>query len=107
MAWAQQHTLGWEKTIDDRSFPGAESRRETWQRLLPFYEAILQDPHDIVLLVSHGDALSIFNVLWLGLDVAMLNTLDLFGFAGGVSFLERTAEGKPRIRRLSDMSYLK
>lgn len=107
VAWAQQHTQGWEKTIDDRSFPGAESRRDTWQRLLPFYEEILKDPHDTVVLVSHGDALSIFNAMWLGLDVEMLDRLDLFGFAGGVSFMERTAEGKHRIRRLSDMSYLK
>ena len=67
-----------------------------------------------IILVSHGDLLSIFNVMWLGLPVEAMNTLDLFGMAGGVSFFNvaedradpGTAKGKRVIRRLSDMSFV-
>ena len=44
-------------------------------------------------------------MMWLGLDVEFLNRCDLWGMAGGVSFLEETSDGKRRIRQLSDMSF--
>ena len=67
-----------------------------------------------IILVSHGDLLSIFNAMWLGLPVEALNSLDLYGMAGGVSFFHvaedradpGTARGKRVIRRLSDMSFV-
>ncbi|GAA0086403.1 hypothetical protein UT300007_28430 [Clostridium sp. CTA-7] len=68
---------------------------------------ILSDKHENIIIVSHGDTLSIFNAMWLGLDVSMLNKCELFGMAGGISFLSETKDGKRIIKRLSDMSYLK
>ncbi len=67
----------------------------------------MEEDHENVIIVSHGDTLSIFNAMWLGLDIEMLNKCDLFGMAGGVSFLNENQDGKRIIRGLSDMSYLK
>ena len=94
--------------------PIAESRRDAWNRLLPFFEEIMASGDENIILVSHGDQLSIFNVMWLGLPVEAMNSLDLFGMAGGVSFLHvaedradpGTTKGKRVIRRLSDMSFV-
>jgi probable phosphoglycerate mutase len=36
----------------------------------------------------------------------MLNKCDLFGMAGGVSFMKENGDRKHIIKRLSDMSYL-
>ena len=93
--------------------PVAESRRDAWNRLLPFFEEILRSGEENIILVSHGDLLSIFNVMWLGLPAEAMNGIDLFGMAGGVSFFHvaedradpGTARGKRVIRRLSDMSF--
>ena len=105
--WAHQNTKVLEKTVDDRAFDGAESRRDTWNRLLPFINDIMNDGKENVMIVSHGDTLSIFNAIWIGLHVEDLNRCDLFGQAGGVSFLHTNTDGKRIIRRLSDMSFIK
>jgi len=81
--WAHKNTIVWEKTVDDKPFKGAESRREAWERILVFYRQMMKSADENVIIVSHGDALSIFNAIWLGLDVEMLNKCDLFGKAGG------------------------
>ena len=94
--------------------PIAESRRDAWNRLLPLFEEIVSSEDENIILVSHGDLLSIFNVMWLGLPVEAMNGIDLFGAAGGVSFFHvaedradpGTARGKRVIRRLSDMSFV-
>lgn len=36
-----------------------------------------------------------------------MNQCDLFGMTGGVSFLNQGKDKKHRIRKLSDMSYIK
>lgn len=104
--WAHQNTIVWMKTIDDKPFNGSESRREVHKRLLNFYNQIMQSTEENIIIVSHGDALSIFNAIWLGLDVEMLNKCDLFGRAGGVSFMHENSDGKHIITRLSDSSYI-
>lgn len=46
-------------------------------------------------------------LMWLGMDVFMLNKCDLFGRAGVVSFMQENADVKHIINRLIDMSYIK
>lgn len=104
--WAHKNTIIWEKTIDDKAFHGAESRREAWERIYSFYNQIMKSSHENIIVVSHGDTLSLFNAIWLGLDVEMLNKCDLFGRAGGVSFMHENEDGKHIINRLSDLSYI-
>ena len=105
--WLRENIECKETTIDDKMFSNAESRRDLWNRLIPFYKELLSRKEEIIILVSHGDTLSVFNAMWLGLPIEMLNKMDLFGFAGGVSFLSENQDGKRIIRRLSDMSYIK
>lgn len=105
--WLRENQTAWEKTIDDRCVPDAESRRETWKRLEPFYNDIVSSDDENIIIVSHGDTLSIFNAMWLGLKPDDLNNCDLFGFAGGVSHFIEDDNGKHIIKRLSDMSYIK
>ena len=112
--WLRENLEMQERTVDDRLFHDAESRRDAWNRLRSFFEEIMQSGEENIILVSHGDLLSIFNVMWLGLAVEDINRLDLFGLAGGVSFMHvaedradpGTARGKRVIRRLSDMSFV-
>lgn len=105
--WLRENQTAWEKTIDDRCIPDVESRRETWNRLEPFYNDIISSDDENIIIVSHGDTLSIFNAMWLGLKPEDLNNCDLFGFAGGVSHFIEDDNGKHIIKRLSDMSYIK
>lgn len=112
--WLRENLEMQERTVDDRLFREAESRRDAWNRLLPFFERLMTSPEENIILVSHGDLLSIFNAMFLGLPVEAMNSLDLYGMAGGVSFLHvaedradpGTARGKRVIRRLSDMSFV-
>ncbi len=103
--WLRENIEKEEYTIDDKCFSDAESRREVWHRLTPFYEEIMNSKIENIIIVSHGDTLSIFNAMWLGLTVEFLNYGDLYGKSGGVSFLTKNAKGKHIISRLSDMSY--
>lgn len=104
--WLRENIEKEERTIDDKCFHNAESRRDVWNRLLPFYEEVLNSEIENIIIVSHGDTLSVFNAMWLGLGVEFLNNGDLYGKTGGVSFLRKDSRGKHLINRLSDMSYI-
>lgn len=105
--WLKENIEHEERSVYDKCFNDAESRFNVWDRLTPFYNEILCNKEENIILVSHGDTLSIFNVMWLRLDVDMLNEIDLYGVSGGISFLHQTATGKRIIKRLSDTSYMK
>ncbi len=104
--WLRENIEVQEKTIDDRMFSDAESRRNEWNRLAPFFQQLMEGSEQNIIIVSHGDLLSVFNAMWLGLPVESLNSMELFGLAGGVSFLFEGDDGKRRIRRMSDMSFI-
>ncbi len=93
------------KTINDRFFDDGESRRDLWNRLIPFYKMILESEDQNIIIVSHGDTLSVFNAIWLDLGVEFLNSGNIHGLAGGVSFLHLKADGKKTISGLSDTYY--
>ena len=65
---------------------------------------------DIVLnlnvLANRPDLLSVFNAMFLGLNVDSMNNGEIFGLAGGVSHMFVNNEGKRFIKRISDMSYI-
>ena len=105
--WLKENIEKQEKSIDDKMFSDAESRRDEWNRLLPFFNKLMASEHENIIIVSHGDLLSVFNSMWLGMEVETLNKSELFGLAGGVTFMEETASGKRVIKRMSDMSYIK
>lgn len=87
-------------------FSDAESRRDEWNRLLPFFKEIINSKDENIIIVSHGDLLSVFNSMWLGLSVESINKAEMFGLAGGVSLMIENNECKHIIKKLSDMSYI-
>lgn len=95
-----------EKTIDDRLFSDAESRRDEWNRLKPFFDEIMTGENENIMIVSHGDLLSIFNTMFLRLDIETINNCEIFGLAGGVSYMFESDDGKRFIKKISDMSYI-
>lgn len=104
--WLKDNIEQEELTVYDKCFANAESRYDVWKRLLPFYEEIITNEEENIIIVSHGDTLSIFNAMWLGLDIELLNKIDLYGTSGGVSFLYQDNRGKRIIKRLSDTSFM-
>lgn len=105
--WMHEHQTVQEVTVDDKLLPDAESRREEWNRLKPFFEEIMAGDAQTIILVSHGDLLSVFNAMFMGLEVEALNGFEAFGLSGGVSWMLCTDTGKRYIKRLSDLSYIR
>jgi len=95
------------KTIDDRQFAGMESKRDLWNRLSAFENAIMATTDENIILVSHGVSLGIFHAVWLGLDVEMLNQCGISGGSGGISFMHEDADQKRTIDRIGDRSYIR
>ena len=104
--WLRENFEMQEKTIDDRLFSDAESRRDEWNRLKLFFDEVMKSDNENIIIVSHGDLLSVFNTMFLGLNVETINTSEMFGLAGGVSYMFENNEGKRFIKKLSDMSYV-
>ena len=105
--WLRENLECDEKTIDDRLFSDAESRRDEWNRLKPFFDQVMDEESENIIIVSHGDLLSVFNAMFLGLDVESLNTCEMFGYAGGVSQMIVKDDGKRVIKRISDMGFVR
>lgn len=105
--WLSENLEKQERTIDDRLFSDAESRRDEWNRLKPFFEEVMGNEEENIIIVSHGDLLSVFNAMFLGLDVESLNQTEMFGLAGGVSLMFENNDGKRFIKKISDMSYIR
>ena len=75
-------------------------------RLKPFFDEIMANNEENIIIVSHGDLLSVFNAMFLNLEVEVINNCELFGMAGGVSYMFVNDDGKRFIKRMSDMSYI-
>ena len=105
--WLRENLECEEKTIDDRLFSDAESRRDEWNRLKPFFDQVMAEDSENIIIVSHGDLLSVFNAMFLGLGVESLNSCEMFGFAGGVSRMIVRDDGKRIIKQISDMSFVR
>ena len=104
--WLRENLEMQEKTIDDRLFSDTESRRDEWNRLQPFFDEVMTSDDENIIIVSHGDLLSVFNSMFLGLSIETINTSEMFGLAGGVSYMFENNERKRFIKRMSDMSYV-
>ena len=104
--WLRDNIECPEKTVDDRLFSDGESRRDAWNRLRPFYEEVISNNEETIIIVSHGDLLSIWNAMYIGLPVEAYYEVDIHGPAGGVSHMIIGDDGKHRIRHINDMSYI-
>lgn len=104
--WLRENMKTPEKTVDDRLFSDGESRRDAWERLLPFFREVTENEEENIIIVSHGYLLGIWNAMFIGLTVESYYDVDVHGPAGGVSHMTVGDDGKRRIRHISDMSYV-
>ena len=104
--WLRANIECQERTVDDKMFHDAESRRDVYDRLRPFFDEMTANPCPQIMIVSHGDLLSVLNIMLLGLPAESLNRFELSGLAGGVSHILLQDDGKTVFKRMSDMSYI-
>ena len=104
--WLRDNIECDEKTIDDRMFSDAESRRDVWNRLGPFLAEMLADGNGNVIIVSHGDTLSVLRAMFLGLEPESLNGGGISGRSGGVSHLSVKADGSRTVDAWDDLTYM-
>jgi probable phosphoglycerate mutase len=103
--WLREHMEMQEVKVEDRMFSDAESREDVWRRLERFHDEVLKKEERTVILVSHGDTLSILHHILLGLPMDTMNHLRLQGYSGGVSQIVMEEERQVRLRKFSDLSY--
>lgn len=104
--WLRENIECPEKTVDDRLFSDGESRRDAWNRLRPFYEEVMASEDENIIIVSHGDLLSLWNAMFIGIPVESLMEVDIHGPGGGVSHMFVGDDGKHMVRHINDMSYM-
>ena len=104
--WLRENIESPENTVDDRLFSDEESRRDAWNRLKPFYDEVINSEEENIIIVSHGDLLSIWNAMYIGLPLESFYDVDIHGPAGGVSHMIIGEDGKHRVRHINDMSYI-
>ena len=104
--WLRENIESPEKTVDDRLFSDGESRRDAWNRLRPFYEEVMASTAENIIIVSHGDLLSLWNAMYLNLPVESFYEVNIHGPAGGVSHMFIGDDGKHLVRHINDMSYV-
>ena len=102
--WARENEVRG-NFLDEEPFKGAESIRQTWNRLKKFHDELMDTPDENIIIVSHGESLSLFYAIWLGWEVEMLEKYRLRGRSGGVSFLREDENGVRIIERLNDLYY--
>ncbi len=105
--WYREHCDNFGDKIDERPLPGAETKRELYERLMPLRREVMERPEDTVILVSHGGALSVWNIIWLGLPPEVMDTCGIFGKAGAVGEFDVYRGWEHRIVRIGDISYIR
>lgn len=85
--WYDSHKLPRQTQYDPdyKPFPSAESDRELWQRLLPFYEEIVSNNMQRILIISHGTTLSFLQSMLMGYSLEDIERIRFRGVSGSVS----------------------
>ena len=85
-SWYDEHKIpsnGYDP--DYRPFPDAESDRDLWIRIKPFYEQILSNSEEKILIVSHGCTLGFLQAMLMGVDFEDLMKARFSGRSGSIS----------------------
>lgn len=87
---------------DYRSFPDAESDRDLWNRIWPFYQDLIHSDAKNIIVVSHGCTLSFLQCMLMGhTDVECRATFAPHGRAGSVSKFTIDKAGRMRLEYLN------
>ena len=79
---------------DYRPFPDAESDRELWNRLEPFFHEIMESRDEYILVVSHGTTLSFLQSMLTGQSVTDRGHFRFNGSSGSVSRFSVADDGR-------------
>ena len=79
---------------DYRPFPDAESDRDLWNRVKPFYEEILASSDEKILIVSHGCLLGFLQAMLMGFEFEDLEHARFNGRSGSISKFTINSEGR-------------
>lgn len=79
---------------DYKPFDDAESDRDLWQRLYPFYQEIVSNSNEKILVVSHGTTLSFLQSMLIGDTFRDIAKRRFYGASGSVSKLMLEPNGK-------------
>ena len=86
---------------DYKPFPDAESDRDLWNRLHPFYEEIIGNKMQRILIVSHGTALSFLQAMLMGYSFEDIEKFRFSGVGGSVSKIVIEPDGKTVARYIN------
>jgi len=78
---------------DYRPFPDAESDRDLWNRLKPFFQQIIESSDDRILIVSHGCLLGFLQAMLMGFEFDDLRKARFSGRSGSISKFTIDSDG--------------
>ena len=79
----KKHSDGYDP--DYKPFTDAESDRDLWNRLVPFYKQITESENDKILIVSHGCALSFLQAMFMKFEFEDIAGARFNGRSGSIS----------------------
>ena len=91
--------------VNYKPFPDAESDRELWNRLYPFYQEIISNPCEKILIVSHGCALSFLQSMLMDQTLEDRLHCRFNGASGSISRFEINEEGAVTIKYINQKVY--
>ena len=94
--WYDEHKIpaGEGYDPDYRPFPDAESDRDLWNRIKPFYEQLINSPEDKILIVSHGCTLGFLQAMLMGFEFDDLRKARFSGRSGSISKFTVDPDGR-------------
>ena len=103
VAWFRENELPHPPTYDPdyRPFPDAESDRDLWNRIYPFYEEIKNNDEEKILIVSHGTALSYLQTMLFGDSLEDIPKRRFIGSSGSVSQFILEESGRVVVRYIN------
>lgn len=79
---------------DYKPFDDAESDRDLWNRLYPFYQEIIASEEEKILIVSHGTSLSFLQSMLMGYSLKDIKNNRFIGDAGSITKIIIEPNGK-------------
>lgn len=86
---------------DYKPFPDGESDRELWNRLYPFYQDVISNDQNKIIVVSHGTALSFLQSMLLGYSFKDIGRMRFRGRSGCISRMAVETDGKVIVEYLN------
>ena len=94
--WYDEHKIPAKDGYDPdyRPFQDAESDRDLWNRLKPFYEQMISNSDEKILIVSHGCALGFLQAMFMGFEFEDLAKARFSGRSGSISKFSVDNDGR-------------